>query len=233
MSSLRNAVKRKTHKERAQPSGRKYLGLLEKKKDYRLRAKDFERKKKRLAELREKAELRNEDEFYFGMHRQKTRDGVHILTRDKNAPQAQESVSAELARKLDHGYLITKLAHEQKQLERLKSNLHFTELDPSVRTNTVFVDDELEDAEQEDDSVHDQEDDEGCEGVSSARRKRVRVEKAYEQLLRRHDKVQKLENAVQHVELKRHLDGKGRRYKVQDASGDRPARYVWKTERKR
>ena len=41
MSSLRNAVKRVTHKERSQPRARNHLGLLEKKKDYQRRAKDF------------------------------------------------------------------------------------------------------------------------------------------------------------------------------------------------
>lgn len=34
MSSLRNAVKRVEHKERAQPASRRKLGLLEKHKDY-------------------------------------------------------------------------------------------------------------------------------------------------------------------------------------------------------
>ena len=66
-SSLRNAVKRRTHKERSQPRGRKNLGLLEKHKDYVKRAKDHNKKKDRLRLLQEKASMRNPDEFYFKM----------------------------------------------------------------------------------------------------------------------------------------------------------------------
>lgn len=46
MSSLANSVKRKTHKERSQPAARQKFGLLEKKKDYVQRAKDFHKKEK-------------------------------------------------------------------------------------------------------------------------------------------------------------------------------------------
>ena len=67
MSSLRNAVQRRNHKERGQLASRERLGLLEKKKDYVLRAKDFHSKEKRLKALREKAAQRNPDEFYFKM----------------------------------------------------------------------------------------------------------------------------------------------------------------------
>ena len=55
------------HRERAQPANRSRLGLLEKKKDYILRARDFQSKKKRLQSMKVKAAYKNPDEFYFGM----------------------------------------------------------------------------------------------------------------------------------------------------------------------
>jgi Utp11 protein len=57
-------------------AARRRYGLLEKKKDYILRAKDFHNKEKTLVQLRRKAEERNPDEFYFAMQRVGTKDGV-------------------------------------------------------------------------------------------------------------------------------------------------------------
>lgn len=57
----------RVHKERGQPLKRKKYGLLEKHKDYKVRAEDYHRKRKVLKNLRRKAELKNEDEFYFEM----------------------------------------------------------------------------------------------------------------------------------------------------------------------
>lgn len=64
---MRNAIQRRSHRERAQPLERKRLGLLEKHKDYSLRAKDWNKKKATLQSLREKAAARNEDEFSYKM----------------------------------------------------------------------------------------------------------------------------------------------------------------------
>ena len=76
-SSLRNATKRITHKERAQPSSRKKFGLLEKHKDYVIRAKDYHKKQDYLSILKKKAADRNPDEFYFHMHNSQVSNGVH------------------------------------------------------------------------------------------------------------------------------------------------------------
>ena|SRR6185369_5292565 len=73
MSTLRNAVHRRDHKERAQPLAREKRGLLEKHKDYVLRAKDYNFKQKRLKSLKEKALFRNPDEFYFKMINARTK----------------------------------------------------------------------------------------------------------------------------------------------------------------
>ena len=67
MSSWRNAVKDKVHKERAQPMARQSLGLLEKKKDYKIRAEHQHKKDKLMRELKLKAALKNPDEFHTRM----------------------------------------------------------------------------------------------------------------------------------------------------------------------
>ena len=92
MSSLRHAVKRRTHKERSQPAERRKFGLLEKKKDYVLRARDFHKKEEALKVLRKKAANRNPDEFYFAMQKQRTVDGVHNANQDESNKYTQDEL---------------------------------------------------------------------------------------------------------------------------------------------
>ena len=73
MSSLRNSLHRRNHKERGQLAHRSKLGILEKHKDYVLRARDYHSKQDRLTRLRQKAAERNKDEFYFSMTKQRTK----------------------------------------------------------------------------------------------------------------------------------------------------------------
>jgi U3 small nucleolar RNA-associated protein 11 len=77
MSGLRHVLKTRSYRERSQPNARQHLGLLEKKKDYVLRARDFHKKEDAINKLKEKAAFKNPDEYYFGMAKSKTVDGVH------------------------------------------------------------------------------------------------------------------------------------------------------------
>ena len=80
---MRNAVKRIEHKERSQPASRKKFGLLEKHKDYVVRAKDYHKKQKIIKNLKLKADFRNPDEFYFGMNSSQVVKGVHKKKLDR------------------------------------------------------------------------------------------------------------------------------------------------------
>jgi len=272
-SSLRNAVKRKTHKERAQPSGRKRLGLLEKHKDYVLRARDFASKSRRLTALRRKAELRNRDEFYFGMVHARTERGVQHRERTNEASNVSGDVLA-LYRTQSAAYMDAAAAHERHRVERLRGQLHFlggataegsgadanADADPGADLRSrprhiVFVDSDAEadafDAAEyfdtapelvdatpynrptraqlaERELVSSRDPHRGRKGPSLRR-----VGKGYEELARAEARVAGLENARKHLQLKRDLQGKGKRRKLSDAEGDKPAVYVWRTERRR
>lgn len=138
-SSIRNAVKRKTHKERAQPSNRQRFGLLEKKKDYVLRARDHNLKKKRLAALQEKAAFRNPDEFYFKMQSMGTNEGVH--TRTGGASLDMET--ALLLKTQDQNYISMKKRVDENKIQKLEASLHAisaAEAAPQVNKHTIFFD---------------------------------------------------------------------------------------------
>ncbi|SNX84126.1 related to UTP11 - subunit of U3-containing small subunit processome complex [Melanopsichium pennsylvanicum] len=115
-SSMRNAVHRRNHKERSQPVGRAKLGLLEKHKDYVLRAKDHHKKRDMLKRLSEKAAMRNKDEFYFGMINTSTRNGVHQHARPSDV--LDNDVVA-LLKTQDVGYVRAQIVAEKKRVRGL------------------------------------------------------------------------------------------------------------------
>lgn len=97
--------------ERSQPANRAKLGLLEKHADYVKRARDFHSKEDRIQKLREKAAMRNKDEFYFGMINSRTKKGVHMQSR------GNETLDVDLVKVLktqDAGYVRTVLSSEVK-----------------------------------------------------------------------------------------------------------------------
>ena len=135
MSGLRHVLKTRTYRERSQPAARQHLGLLEKKKDYKLRAKDFHRKEDAIKKLKQKAALKNPDEFYFKMTHTKMEGGVH---RKQAAGQPSVDDLRQFKRE-DAGYLMVKQTAEAKKIDRLRAQLHMLDA-PLSNKHTVFVD---------------------------------------------------------------------------------------------
>ena len=177
MSSLRNAVKRITHKERSQPSSRQNLGLLEKKSDYRLRSQDYHKKSNRLKSMRTKAANRNPDEFYFGMHKSKVdgmsgnNTGRHVKTAAARNEEGLDFDTVRVMKDQDLAYIRMKRMMDAKKIERLQSSLHYLEDDDNgddddsglgrkkkkmtnKRKHTVFVEGGQEEVQQFDLAQH-------------------------------------------------------------------------------
>jgi U3 small nucleolar RNA-associated protein 11 len=60
-STFKNRIPKRKYRERAQPNNRSHLGLLEKKQDYKQRAKHYHKKQDMINNLKMKASLKNED----------------------------------------------------------------------------------------------------------------------------------------------------------------------------
>ncbi|MCJ1403449.1 hypothetical protein MMC11_006672 [Xylographa trunciseda] len=118
MSSMRNAVQRRNHKERAQPLERSKWGVLEKHKDYSLRAKDYNAKKARLKALRQKAAERNPDEFHFAMMSSSTHNGGQRVADRGNKALSTEVVK--LLKTQDAAYLRTVAQKTRRAREKLE-----------------------------------------------------------------------------------------------------------------
>ncbi|KAL2063237.1 hypothetical protein VTL71DRAFT_5042 [Oculimacula yallundae] len=145
MSSMRNAVERRNHKERGQPEERKKWGLLEKHKDYSARARDFNDKKKKLKALKQKVLDKNPDEFYFGMM---SRKGPATTGKNRtgtvNGDRGNEALSQEAVRLFktqDLGYVRTMRNKALKDVEELERRAVGIK---GAGKKVVFVDDEEE-----------------------------------------------------------------------------------------
>lgn len=126
MSSMRNAVQRRNHRERAQPQERSKWGLLEKPKDYKLRAADHKVKKRKIKALQQKASERNEDEFYFAMMSNKSQGGVKVAKRGEANSGGGKTLSNEVVKLMktqDVGYLRTMLQQTKKERQRLEQDV--------------------------------------------------------------------------------------------------------------
>jgi len=146
MSSLRNSLHRHQHKERSQLAHRTRLGFLEKHKDYVLRARDYHSKQNRLQRLRQKAADRNKDEFYWGMIRGKTQEGVHVQDRGNVALPVD---IVKVLKTQDENYIRTMRTAGLKKIDKLKNQLNIlTDLiNPKQSGADVKDDDKLDEDE--------------------------------------------------------------------------------------
>ncbi|XP_054803114.1 probable U3 small nucleolar RNA-associated protein 11 isoform X2 [Prosopis cineraria] len=214
MSSFKNAIPRRAHKERAQPSSRKKFGLLEKHKDYVVRAKAFHKKQETLRKLKEKAEFRNPDEFYFKMIRTKVVDGVH---RPESEARKYTHEELMLMKTQDMGYVLQKLQSERKQ--RSGKHIYFAEdrqeakeiKSRSNRRGNLVPDDIPDEIKRQ-------------------------TASSYRELEERKNRVSQLETIYNDMVMQKELQKKGRKRKLREdeivCPTSKPV-YKWRFERKR
>lgn len=137
MSSWRKAAKasQKAHRERHQPEARQHLGLLEKKKDYIARARDFQEKQATLKLLRKRALNKNPDEFHFHMINSKIVDGVH---REKDKEDQHTPQQIQLMETQDIRYVSHKRNIEAKKINKMQSELHMIDTANEARNQHIF-----------------------------------------------------------------------------------------------
>ncbi|CAG0899463.1 unnamed protein product [Darwinula stevensoni] len=247
------ASAQRIHRERHQPEARKHLGILEKKKDYTLRARDYHRKQRKLTVLKKRALERNPDEFYFHMINSKIEDGIH-QEMDEVTLKPEEVSSMQTQ---DLKYLTMRRVEEGHKIQQLKSTLHVFETDGKPHNKHVFFVDSKQEAKDFDVSKRlgvppellprsynrprimdleqlriqglDPRDEFSLSRVNKA------VAKSFAELEKRIQREKELTVLQQKLELKRHLlESKGDKpERVKPGSSIAPPVYRWKMKRKR
>lgn len=242
MAILRHDVAKKQHRERAQPNERKKWGLLEKKKDYKLRAQDYHKKEAYLKHLKNKVSERNPDEYHHGMVNKKT-DNRGIVISERGNEELSNS-AAKLLKTQDSGYVKTLHDTESRKIEKLEADLMFK----SQGNHKVFVD-STDDAQKfsaakyfhtdpslvnrrenrlRKSQLESKELEAGTELTENLNKKRMQK---YKELNRRSQRKEELGKVQQEMNLQRELMKKGDKKKTVDKDGK--VSWKWKNVRKK
>ncbi|KAF7457469.1 U3 small nucleolar RNA-associated protein 11 [Cryptosporidium felis] len=138
MSSLKHSVHRRVHLERATPVDRLRFGILERKKDYKVRAKRYHEKENLFRSLSEKARTRNPEEFDFGMVNSKLVNGRYKKMDSKPSNGDLTSVEKKLAESQNLNYVNFRKSIDDKKIERLEKELSL--FGQSVKRNHILFD---------------------------------------------------------------------------------------------
>lgn len=235
MSVWKKAAKanQKIHRERHQPESRQHLGLLEKKKDYVLRAKDYNEKKSTLKLLRKRALNKNPDEFYHHMIQSKVEDGMHF---DKETEPEDTADQIQLMQTQDLKYIVSKRTQELKKIEKLQAQLHLTSVNIEKKNKHIYFDNaKKKETEERTLNLLMQKElpdvDENTLVKSANKRQAL-----YKELSKRIERERELTVIQQKIEMSKALESrkcKLRPKRIKKGTKDRAPVYVWKYERKK
>lgn len=246
MAKLVHNIQKKQHRERSQTQGRSKYGLLEKKKDYKLRSADFHKKQAALKVLRNKAAQYNPDEYYHAMTRSKTDDRGILIAERENELLTNDQVK--LLKTQDFGYIRTMRLNEVKKIEKQKAAMGFkakgnhvvfvdskqqqeafdpvkffkTDADLLTRTENILTLDQLE----------------TTKSIVNTKLTEVQKERLTEKkikqlklLKKRMEKEAQLGQVETRMQQQRELMKNGNKKKITDGDGN--VHFKWKTQRKR
>ena len=213
MASLRNAVKRRTHKERSQPSNRKSLGILEKHKDYVKRARFYNEKKELTRKLALEAALKNPEEFNKGMVGKSLNAFGQHFEDDEEFTDEQNRVLGDK----NLAYLENLRVMLKREIKDMEQAVHFRNTSTKRRHMRFNNDGTPEEVD-------------NCLEVKEANDEN----ETEDRLAQRKERLLKTEQLIAHARLERNLNDKSREsVKVLDATESRPAVFKWKVKRNR